>query len=142
MKTAASLLLLIGSLAFASESRKDKPVKWDVKDQAVDSFSMIPPRKDADKFAPAAMLFDLSSKPKSIAVSLCGPTLVVESGADLPSDTLGSLSVERINGMGWFSPVSQVVAGKVILRVNTPGEKDLLEKEIKEFQERHSCSYL
>lgn len=142
MKITAVIILLIGTLAFASEGMKVKDGKWDIRDQAVDSFSMIPPKKSADKFAPAAMLFDLAGKPKSIAVSLCGPTLIVESGADLPSDTLGSLSAEKIEGVGWFSPLSQVVDGRVILRVNTQGEKEILDKEIKEFQERHSCSYL
>ncbi|GEM_PF-3920238 len=142
MKSAAAAVFLIYSMAVASESNKQKPVKWDMKDQNVDSFSMIPPKKAEDKFAPAAMMFDLAGKQKSVVVSLCGPVLVVESGADVPSHVLGALSAEKIERVGWFGPLSQVVGGKVILRVNAPAEKEILEKEIREFQERNSCNYL
>lgn len=142
MKSILMLLLIVSSVSFGVENRKESKGKWAMKDQAVDTFSMIPPRKDDDKFAPAAMMFDLYGKKKSIAVSLCGPVLIVEHGANVPDDTLGALSVERIDGMGWFGQVDQVVDGRVILRVATKGERDLLEKEIREFQDKHTCSYL
>ena len=142
MKIALIGILLLGSVSLGAADMDVKEEKWDLKNHAVDNLSMIPPVEDDGKFAPAAMLFDLTGKKKTVAVSLCGPALLVESGADLPDEALGSLSVEKMDGVGWFGSVSQVVDGKVILRVNTSGEMDLIEKEIKEFQEKHSCSYL
>lgn len=115
-------------------------MKWDLKDKQVETFSMIPPVQSGEKFAPGGMLFDLSGKGKDVIVSLCGPALQVESGADVPLESLGALSVERLDKTGWFQSVSQVIDGKVVLRVSTPGVRELLESEIKDFQEKYSCS--
>ncbi len=135
-------ILLAGSVAFGAANSSGKEIKWALRDYAVDNLSMIPPKKSGDKFAPAAMLFDLSGKSKSVVISLCGPELAVESGADLPDDALGELSVEKLGSLGWFGSVSQAVDGRVVLRVNTDGEKEVLSKEIREFREKYSCSYL
>lgn len=86
------------------------------------------------------MLFDISGKGKDVIVSLCGPALRIESGADVPLEALGALSVERLDNAGWFNSVSEVIDGKVVLRVSTSGVKELLEFEIKDFQEKYSCS--
>ena len=142
MKNMLIGILLSGSVALGAADLNGKENKWALMDQGIDNFSMIPSKKSDEGFAPPAMIFDLIGKSGSVAVSLCGPKLVVESGADVPSDVLGSLSVEKIEGLGWFGSVSQVVNGRVILRMNTKGEKDLLEKEIKEFQGEYSCNYL
>ncbi len=142
MRIAAIWILLAGSAAFGAAGSDFDGGKWALKDRAVDNFSMIPPKKFGDKVIPAAMLFNLNGKPKSVFVSLCGPKLAVESGADLPDNALGELSVERLDSLGWFGTVSQAVDGRVILRVNTDSEKEFLDNEIREFLDKRSCSYL
>ena len=142
MRIVAIGMLLTCSVAFGSVNSENRENEWALKDRVVDNFSMIPPKKSEDNAAPAAILLDLNGKPKSVFISLCGTKLTVESGADLPDNALGELSVERLDSLGWFGSISQAIAGRGILRGNTDGEKEVLDNEIKEFLDKHSCSYL
>ncbi len=142
MKRLVTAGLLVGALfLFAQDSHARSP-KWALQNAAVVNFELNSPRKVDAVMAPAMLWLDLGEKSNSIAIALCGPEIFIESGTANSLTGVGLLNVQTMQRLSWFGSVFRVTSGKVILRVGTDAEKNILERDLKTLRTQYSCNYL
>ncbi len=139
MKAIVLAAVLVSSFVFGASDLGSKEPKWDLLDRPVDNYMILSAFNLGDKQIPPVVRVELAEKSKSVMISICGPEISVEVGSGLPENAIGTLSVQNLDKLGWFGPVSQVINGKVILRVEVGAVKEDLDTQIGELRSRYSC---
>lgn len=140
MKSSLFGIILVAFFSLGIASLDGKEPKWDLRDSAVDNYEMHPGMVSGNRRIPPTMRVELAKKPRSVIISLCGPDFTIKTGSGFPINSLGVLSVQNLDKLGWFGSASQVVNGKVILLVETDTVKEIFEKRIQEYRKEDVCS--